>query len=63
MYIDLTEGAVNPVRFALDNETLPSGASSVGFGLYGGWAYHKKDNATIEMNFLATPTNETGVYL
>jgi hypothetical protein len=63
MYVDLTEGATNPIGFVNDNETLPSGASTVGFGLYGGWAFHKQNNANIEMKFLATPTNETGIYL
>ncbi|KAL1595208.1 hypothetical protein SLS60_009896 [Paraconiothyrium brasiliense] len=63
MYIDMTEGVANPIGFAKDNETLPSNATTVGFGLYGGWAFHKPDDADIEMKFLATPTNETGIYL
>lgn len=63
MYVDLTEGAANPVGFTMDNKTLPKGASAVGFGLYGGWAFHKQGNADLEMKFLATPTNETGIYL
>ncbi|KAL5447409.1 hypothetical protein PMIN06_007492 [Paraphaeosphaeria minitans] len=41
MYVDLTEGATNPIGFTQDSKTLPSGTSSVGFGLYGGWAFHK----------------------
>jgi hypothetical protein len=63
MYVDLTEGAANPIGFVKDNETLPGGASTVGFGLYGGWAFHKQNDANIEMKFLAAPTNETGIYL
>ena len=63
MYVDLTEGATNPVGFTTGNETLPSGATVVGFGLYGGWAFHKQKDASLEMKFLATPTNETGIYL
>lgn len=63
MYIDMTEGTNNPVGFIHDNETLPSGASTVGFGLYGGWAFHKQGDSEIEMKFLAAPTNETGIYL
>ncbi|KAF2445481.1 hypothetical protein P171DRAFT_430892 [Karstenula rhodostoma CBS 690.94] len=63
MYVDLTEGAAISVGFTTDNKTLPDGATSVGFGLYGGWVFHKQDDADIEMKFLATPTNETGIYL
>ncbi|KAJ4303507.1 hypothetical protein N0V90_002403 [Kalmusia sp. IMI 367209] len=63
MYVDLTDGAANPVGFVTDNGTLPSGATVVGFGLYGGWAFHKQNDSALEMKFLATPTNETGIYL
>ncbi|KAF1979902.1 hypothetical protein BU23DRAFT_108213 [Bimuria novae-zelandiae CBS 107.79] len=63
MYVDVTEGASNPVGFTTDNETLPSGATAVGFGLYGGWVFHKQQNSSLEMKFIATPTNETGIFL
>lgn len=63
MYVDLTEGAANPVGFTTDNDTLSSSATVVGFGLYGGWAFHKQESESLEMNFLAEPTNETGIYL
>ncbi|KAF1963349.1 hypothetical protein CC80DRAFT_541284 [Byssothecium circinans] len=33
MYINTTEGAMNPVGFIKNNETLGEGASAIGFGL------------------------------
>lgn len=63
MYVDVTEGAVEPVGFALANETLRDGKTTSGFGLYGGWAFHKQNSSAIEMKFIATPTNETDIYL
>ena len=63
LFIDITEGAMNPVGFVKGNETVPHGTEVSGFGLYGGWAFHKNAEASIEMKFLATPTNETDLYL
>lgn len=63
MAIDLTEEANNPVKFVNPNDTAPSGATKTGFGLYGGWAFHKDGDGPVAMNFLASPTNETGIYL
>ncbi|KAF2711637.1 hypothetical protein K504DRAFT_523069 [Pleomassaria siparia CBS 279.74] len=62
LYIDTTEGANNPVGFA-STDDMPTGGNDTGFGLYGGWAYHLDNDGTIAMNFLASPTNETGIYL
>jgi hypothetical protein len=61
--IDLTEGVNNPVKFVKANSTLGSDATVSGFGLYGGWAFHKDNGGPIAMKFLASPTNETGIYL
>ena len=64
LYIDASPGAIKPVGFSRANESLPDGATDNGFGLYGGWAYHKDDpEAALEMKFLATPTNESDVFL
>ncbi|KAF2687907.1 hypothetical protein K458DRAFT_414976 [Lentithecium fluviatile CBS 122367] len=63
MYIDTTEGAINAVGFVKGNETLGDGETTTGLGLYGGWAFHKVENSTIEMKFIATPTNESDIYL
>ncbi|KAF2799929.1 hypothetical protein K505DRAFT_229909 [Melanomma pulvis-pyrius CBS 109.77] len=63
LFIDLTEGANNPIGFVKKNESLGSGSTVSGFGLYGGWAFHKDDGGPIAMKFLASPTNETGIYL
>ena len=63
LFIDMTEGTNNPVGFVKGNETLENGSTISGFGLYGGWAFHKNGEGSIEMNFLATPTNETDIYL
>jgi hypothetical protein len=61
--IDLTEGVNSPVKFVKANSTLGSDATVSGFGLYGGWAFHKDNGGPIAMKFLASPTNETGIYL
>lgn len=63
MYIDTTEGSLNAVGFVQGNQTLGDGSTTTGFGLYGGWAFHTNDESTIEMKFVATPTNETDIYL
>ena len=63
MFVDLTEGATSAVGFVADSERLPTGATTVGFGLYGGWAFHKQADTSLEMKFVAAPTNETGIYL
>lgn len=63
MYVDTTDGAMNAVGFVAGNETAPDGATVTGFGLYGGWAFHRDDSSSIEMKFIASPTNETDVYL
>ncbi|KAF2640243.1 P-loop containing nucleoside triphosphate hydrolase protein [Massarina eburnea CBS 473.64] len=62
LYVDTTAGAINPIGFIKQNETLPEGATAIGFGLYGGWAYHRQEESDIQMKFIATPTNETGIY-
>lgn len=63
MYVDNSTDAYSPIGFVLGNETLGDGLSDSGFGLYGGWAFHKNGDGEVEMKFHATPTNETDVYL
>ena len=63
LYVDLNAGTNDPLGFVGDNEKPPSGATVTGFGLYGGWAFHRNNGEPIAMKFLASPTNETNVYL
>lgn len=63
MYINTTTDAFEPVGFTTSNSTLSTGEVTDGFGLYGGWAYYAGDSGTVEMNFFASPTNKTDVYL
>lgn len=60
--VDNTTGASNPVSFVNSNDTEDAGSVS-GFGLYGGWAFHKNGAGEVEMKFIATSTNESDVYL
>jgi hypothetical protein len=60
--VDNSTGASNPVSFVNENDTENVGSIS-GFGLYGGWAFHKNGAGEVEMKFIATPTNESGIYL
>lgn len=63
MYVDTTGGSLNTVGFVKGNETVQGSGTTSGFGLYGGWAFHKNSEEAIEMKFVATPTNETDIYL
>ncbi|KAF2267367.1 hypothetical protein CC78DRAFT_577078 [Lojkania enalia] len=63
MLVDMDTNSFDPVGFTWGNETLDNSSSTVGFGIYGGWAFHRNDEGTIEMKFYATPTNESDVYL
>ena len=62
MYIGADEGGIKSVGFEFDNGTMANGAIDTGFGLFGGWAFNNIKAGAIEMNFVATPTNETDIY-
>jgi hypothetical protein len=62
LYIGADAGDLKSVGFAFANETHEAGAIDTGFGLFGGWAFNNIKDGAIEMNFVATPTNETDVY-
>ncbi|KAJ8112717.1 hypothetical protein OPT61_g4980 [Boeremia exigua] len=61
MYIGAEVDDVKTVGFVSEDE-IPQGVTVKGFGLFGGWAYNKQKSGAIEMNFIATPTNEHGLY-
>jgi hypothetical protein len=63
MYIDTNPKSSEAVGFAFSNATLNGTMSATGFGLYGGWAFHKGADAEVEMKFYATPTEDNDVYL
>lgn len=62
MYIGAEVGDIKSVGFAAGNERTADGATVAGFGLFGGWAFNNVNAGAIEMNFVASPTNETDVY-
>lgn len=61
MYIGTDAGHLKTVGFAWEKD-LPKGATVKGFGLFGGWAYNNQGAGEIEMNFVATPATEPGLY-
>lgn len=61
MYIGAEANDLKTVGFATEDD-LSEGATVKGFGLFGGWAYNNEKAGAIEMNFVATPANETGLY-
>ncbi|KAF9696686.1 hypothetical protein EKO04_005212 [Ascochyta lentis] len=61
MYIGADAGDMKTVGFVSEDK-IPEGATIKGFGLFGGWAYNNQKAGAIEMNFVATPANETGLY-
>ncbi|KAF2115269.1 hypothetical protein BDV96DRAFT_631925 [Lophiotrema nucula] len=63
MMVDMNSDAFEPVEFIFGNETAATSSSASGFGLYGGWAFHKNEAGTVEMKFYATKTNESDIYL
>lgn len=61
MYIGAGTDDLKTVRFATE-DSVPAGALVRGFGLFGGWAYNNQKAGAIEMNFVATPATEHGLY-
>ncbi|KAF3051345.1 hypothetical protein E8E11_009307 [Didymella keratinophila] len=61
IYIGADADDLKTVGFATKDE-LSEGATVKGFGLFGGWAHNNQKAGAIEMNFVATPANETGLY-
>lgn len=61
MYIGADADDLKTVGFATEDE-VSEGVTVKGFGLFGGWAYNNQKAGVIEMNFVATPANETGIY-
>ncbi|KAJ4992509.1 hypothetical protein SVAN01_01892 [Stagonosporopsis vannaccii] len=61
MYIGTDANDLKTVGFASEDD-VPDGTIVKGFGLFGGWAYNNQNAGAIEMNFVATPANETGLY-
>ncbi|KAL1643798.1 hypothetical protein SLS61_009113 [Didymella pomorum] len=61
MYIGADVNDLKTVGFATEDD-LSEGAIVKGFGLFGGWAYNNRKAGAIEMNFVATPANEPGLY-
>ncbi|KAF2625169.1 hypothetical protein BU25DRAFT_460641 [Macroventuria anomochaeta] len=61
MYIGADAGDMKTVGFILEDE-IPDGVTVKGFGLFGGWAYNNQKAGAIEMNFVASPANEAGLY-
>ena len=61
MYIGTDAGDTKTVGF-VSEDNIPKGATVKGFGLFGGWAYNNQKAGAIEMNFVATPANESGLY-
>ncbi|KAF2626987.1 hypothetical protein BU25DRAFT_66377 [Macroventuria anomochaeta] len=61
MCIGAGEGDLKTVGFASNYKNVSDGVIVTGFGLFGGYAYNSKAGS-IEMYFVASPTNETGIY-
>lgn len=61
MYIGTDAGDEKTVGF-VSHDNIPKGATVTGFGIFGGWAYNNQKSGAIEMNFVATPAKEPGLY-
>jgi hypothetical protein len=61
MYIGADADDLKTVGFVTEDK-VTEGVTVKGFGLFGGWVYNNQKAGAIEMNFVATPTNETGLY-
>lgn len=61
MYIGTDAGDTKTVGF-VSEDNISKDTIVTGFGLFGGWAYNNQNSGAIEMNFIATPANEPGLY-
>lgn len=61
MYIGAEEGDIKSVGFVSNYKNVSSGATVTNFGLFGGYAYNDAAGS-IEMYFVTSPTNESGIY-
>lgn len=62
LYIGADDGDLKTIGFLGDNDMVPDGAIVAGFGLFGGWAFNSEHSGDIEMNFVASPTTDKGIY-
>lgn len=61
MYIGTDADDLKTVGFVSEDD-ITEDMIVKGFGLFGGWAYNNQRAGAIEMNFVATPANEPGLY-
>ncbi|KAF9701904.1 hypothetical protein EKO04_000442 [Ascochyta lentis] len=61
LYIGSDNDDLKEVGFTSNYKNVSDGVIVTGFGLFGGYAYNDKAGS-IAMYFVASPTNETGIY-
>lgn len=62
MYIGADTDDLKTAAVATEHD-LSECATVKGFVIFGGWAYNNQKAGAIEMDFIATPANETDLYL
>ena len=61
MYIGADEGEIKSIGFVSNYKNASDGIIVTDFGLFGGYAYNDAAGS-IEMSFVTSPTNESGIY-
>ncbi len=62
LYIVDSDASFAAAGFITNNSTVPSGAVTSGFRLFGGQLVYLDSNGTMEAQFWATTTSSTGVW-